>query len=827
MRARAQIENRADGGVLYWTLKMFAFFFLFLLVAIMVTVVAVYSYFAASAPEPPDLRQYAQTVPGVSRVYAADDTVMAEYAEEWREVVPYDQIPRQLVQAFLAAEDHAFFQHRGMYFKGIARAVWRNVVAGDFEQGGSTITQQVAKQFLGAEKSLTRKAREAIVARRLEARYSKEAILSTYLNQIFLGNGAHGVKAAAHRYFGKDLPELTLAENALLAGLAKAPSRYSPAASPKAALERRNDVLDKMARYGFVTQADADASKALPIELSDEKDSDGLSPYFADHVRRLVQEKYGSDFLWKRGVRIETTVEPVTDAWAQDSVDYTARWQDKRQGWRGAEAFLDSEQARVKFRERAHALYGDGPLDPNRRYLALVEKVESQRATVSVGKNSYLLPIKHASWAHPWSKTDFVNDQKITELGRTLLVGDVVWVRVVAPVTKPFTEWFLAGPNPRWAPPVDPVRAVKLATDWAATVTLEQVPHPQGALFTADHETGYVVAMAGGTDHSRSVFNRATQACRQPGSTYKPIYYSAALDQGYGYDTELEDVPTKEIDPVTGEVWVPENFDETQDVKVNLEYALVFSKNVPSVALFNRVGANDAADWARKLGFTTKIIADKALALGASCTLLSELTRAFAIFARNGRWVDWVYVKRVIDRDGQIVEDNTRYYDPMLTASERIDRLQATAGVLDRQAISARTGYLTSKLLRQVIKFGFASILRATGINAAGKTGTSSATMDTLFVAYTSRWITAAWLGDDMRERPLGRDDAAYMTVVPMWSRYMAHAAKDHPNGEIPWSIPPGVSPTDRGDHTKGTRLEMDLTYRKTGTHAAPDPPAL
>jgi penicillin-binding protein 1A len=325
--------------------------------------------------------------------------------------------------------------------------------------------------------------------------------------------------------------------------------------------------------------------------------------------------------------------------------------------------------------------------------------------------------------------------------------------------------------------------------------------------------------MVGGTDHARSEFNRVTQACRQPGSTYKPIYYSAALDLGYGYDTELNDVPQKEIDPITGEVWVPENFDNTMDIKVNLEYALVYSKNVPSVAVFSKVGAEAAAAWARRLGFTTKIIADKALALGASCTLLTELTRAFAIFARNGRFIDWTYVKRVLDRDGNVLEDNTVYYDPMLTPAERLKRLQVTAGKGARQAIQARTGYLTSKLLRQVIKFGFASILRATGINAAGKTGTSSATMDTLFVAYTSKWITSVWLGDDMRERPLGRDDAAYMTVVPFWSKYMARATLGHPNKEIPWQVPSGVDPHDRGAHTRGTRLQMDLTYRKAGTN--------
>ncbi len=819
MRVRARIENRADGGVLYWTLKLFAFTFLLLFTLIVVGLIATYGYFAATAPEPPDLARYAKTVPAVSRIVAADGTLLAELADEWREVVPYDQIPERLVNAFLAAEDHAFFKHHGMYFKGIARAVWRNIVAGDFEQGGSTITQQVAKQFLGSEKSLTRKAREAIVSRRLEARFPKEAILSTYLNHIFLGNGAWGVKAAAQRYFGKELNQLTLAECALIAGLAQAPSRYSPSSSPEQARIRRDEVLDRMVRYGHATAEEVAREKKAPVVVVQHRDIFGeRSPYFAEHVRRYINDKYGAEKMQTHGFRVETTVEPITDGFAQETVDYSARWQDKRQGWRGPEAFLDSEQARQKFRERASKLYGEAPLESGRNYLGLVEKVDAGKATILLGSRQYILPLKNANWAARWSRTDFINDVTISDLSRALAVGEVIWVRASRPVTRPFSEWFLAGPNPRWAIPVPTERVEKLASDTASQVVLEQVPHPQAAIFTADHESGYVISVIGGTDHSRSVFNRATQACRQPGSTYKPIYYSAALDAGYGFDSELNDVPQKEIDPVTGEVWIPQNFDETMDIKVNLEYALVYSKNVPSVAVFSKVGAEAVAAWARKLGFTTKIIADKALALGASCTLLTELTRAFAIFARNGRFVEWTYVKRVIDRDGHILEDNSVYYDPMLAPADRLKRLQATAGTVAPQAISARTGYLTSKLLRQVIKFGFASILRATGVNAAGKTGTSSATMDTLFVAYTSRWITSAWLGDDMRERPLGRDDAAYMTVVPMWSKYMVRATEGHPNREIPWQIPPGVDPHDRGGN-KGAQLQMDLTYRKSGTH--------
>ena len=275
-----------------------------------------------------------------------------------------------------------------------------------------------------------------------------------------------------------------------------------------------------------------------------------------------------------------------------------------------------------------------------------------------------------------------------------------------------------------------------------------------------------------------------------------------------------------EVDPLTGEVWTPQNYGGTVDEKVNLEYALVYSKNIPSIEVFKRIGADNVVAWARNLGFTTKLIADKALALGASCTMMDELARAYAIFARNGRWIDWVYVRRVLDRSGNVLEDNTVDYDPMLPASARLDRVFATAGKKPRQVIKPRTGYLISKLLAQVIHSGFSSIIRRTGLIVAGKTGTGSATVDTTFVGYTSRWLTLVWMGDDLRQRPLGKEDAAWIVVEPMFARYMVEASQGQPLQDIPWKVPPGVNPHDRGDH-KGEQYQMSLEYRSH--HAKPD----
>jgi penicillin-binding protein 1A len=799
---RVQVVNPADGGYFYWLGKLLAFAVLVLLATLAYVSMSVYARFSSAAPPVPDLSRYAEVSAGVTRLWAGDGTLLGEFAEERREVVPYDQLPDLLVKAFLAAEDHRFFEHGGIDFMGIARAAWRNLATGEFSQGGSTITQQVAKQFLvlelgekGSMKTLERKATEAIMARRLEAAYSKREILAVYANHIFLGSGAYGVQAAARTYFSRNVWELELPELALIAGLAQAPSRDSPLVSLEAARKRRDQVLDKMARHGFITAAQADQAKAAPVRVDPRKDVFlELSPYFTEHVRTQLRKRYGDQQLMRGGLTVETSILPWVDGVAYENVDFGARKQDKRQGWRGPEAHLEGA-ARDTFLERAAERYGDTAPAPGRRVLALVDAVEGGHARVLVGRQPFKLPLAAMDWAAKWSTVHDTNDQKIGSVREALRPGDVVWVSRPAPRAGKFLDWTLDEKmNARWLG--EKPREVP-----ADVVQLEQPPHPQMSIFTFDHHTGYVLAMVGGSDYDRSQFNRVTNrdACRSPGSTYKPIYYSAALDQGYGFDTVLNDIPKAEVDPITGEVWTPENLHGTQDVQVTLEYALVFSKNVPSVDIFKKVGAQAVEAWARRLGFTSPIIADRALALGASCVYTDELARAFAIFARNGRGLELVTVRRVLDRGGNVIEDHTVPGDPMLRVDERLDRVARVAGIQPPQVISARTAFLTSKLLRAMVRDGYNGNLRATGVLSAGKTGTSSRTMDLWFVGYTARWMTSVWLGDDRYERQLGRFDAAYMTAVPMWARYMYEVTRGQTFPEIPWEVPEGVKPGDRG----------------------------
>ena len=830
VRPRVEIVNRADGGIAYWLGKLFGFATLVAITLTSLFLLLLYSHFSVETPDvgpktAHDLSRYVGHVPAVSRIYAADGTLLGEFAKEWREFVAYEKVPKQLRDAFLAVEDHDYFNHHGLYYKGIARAVWANVTAGDFAQGGSTITQQVAKQFLGAEKSLSRKAKEAILARRLEATYSKQAILSVYLNHIYLGAGAWGVAAAAQRYFQKDLDQLTLAESALIAGLAKAPTAYSPVNNPKVALERRNTVLDKMQLYGFASPIDVTKAKAEPIKLNIYREVfPDRMPYYAEHVRRYMSERYA---LSSEGLRVETAAEPTWEAAAYGNADYGAHHQDRRQGWRGPEWRIDGA-ARDTFIQRQRQLYGTGPLARGKRYLALVDKVSGEKAELIIGDRKVTLPSRNASWAAKWDPgtpprgQNAENDKELESLGQALKPGYVVWVSRDFRTVEKYTRYRLNLPdstNPSWIASKD-----QQAWDEANpnVVALEQVPHPQTTIFTADHHNGHVVAMVGGYDYDRSVFNRAVQACRQPGSTYKPIYYSLGLAEGYGFDTRLNDAAQTFIDPVTGEPWTPTNLNDTQQGEVTLEYALVFSKNVPSVDLFLKLGASNVEAWARRLGFSTKIIADKALALGASCSKLDEMTRAFTLFARNGTWwprppdkaKDFIYVRRILDRTGNSVEDNTLPDDPQLATGDRFDRFAAVGGIQPIQAIPARAAYLMSKLLQLEVEHGFANVVRQTGIPSAGKTGTSSDTHDTWFIAYTPKFTTTVWMGDDKKQRALGRYDAAYMTVVPLWARYMYEATKDYPPGKIPWEIPPGVNPKDRGEHSKGDkRARMSLIF--------------
>jgi penicillin-binding protein 1A len=448
--------------------------------------------------------------------------------------------------------------------------------------------------------------------------------------------------------------------------------------------------------------------------------------------------------------------------------------------------------------------------------------VESSSAKVRVGGKVYPLPISKMDWAAPYARKDATNDRKITSATAALKSGFVVWVKWAhRGALGQFREWVYTNevpPELAWVPSYKDRQPPK----GPQVLALEQTPLVQGALYAYDHENGYVVAMVGGNDFDRSEFNRAVQACRQPGSTYKPVYYSLALDRGYGFGTMLNDVPRAEVDPITGEVWTPTNLNNEIDYQVTLERSLTWSKNIPSVQIFGMVGAKEVEAWARRLGFTTQIIADKALALGASCVRVDEMARAFSAFARNGALVQPIYIRRIVDAAGNVIEDNSAYYDPMLPRDAIYDRLAATAGDRPKVVIPPRTAWLTSTLLERVVSKGHSGILRAVKLPAAGKTGTSSATMDEWFVGYTSKWMTAVWVGDDLRERMLGFKDASYMQTVPTYARFLHEVAREQPLQKIPWERPEGVKANDQGGNKRAEGVDDKAPRPKPSGAPAP-----
>lgn len=816
---RVWVLNPSRAGLFGWLFRYVVFAFLTLGLAAAYGGLELYRYYAADLPDIAQAESFSTSAPGITRVYASDGVMMRELAREHRAYVSFADVPDDLVHAFLSAEDRRFWTHPGLDFRGLARAMVANFRSGTIVQGGSTITQQVAKYFLiNKDRTLGRKAREAIFSIRLESRLEKEAILEIYLNGIFLGNRAYGVASAAHRYFDRPLDELALGEYAMLAGLARAPSRYNPARHPERAEKRRAVVLQDMVEAGYIDATKRDAAMATPLRLATREDPwQRRAPYYSDQVRRtlisalgqeaiaggeipaeladqarrVVIEALGEKALLEDGLTIETPAYLPREALAAAAVDKAVRRLDRKQGFRGPEAHLRREKLRASFLERLDEHYGESALDdPERWYLGLITEVGRNSAAVSLGGRQASISLRHANWAAEFKRDSGVNDRHITRLDKTLVAGDVVWVQGV------YTRDQDA--------PDDEARRLVVDDKARPRVRLGQTPKVEAAVYAYDHQSGYVEAMAGGHDYDRSQFNRPVQACRQPGSVFKAIYYALALDTGrWRMDSFLEARPYV---PEPGETWNPRDITKTLDGRVLFRTALIKSLNTPSLRLFLSLGAKRVVQWARRLGFTTQLIADKGLSLGASCVRTDELTRAFGTFARNGSQREPIYVKRVTDKAGKVRFDMRHPYDAGLDIAGRYDRMAAHAGEAPEQILDARTNFLISRLLREVVTTGTATRATRIGAPAAGKSGTASGrvkiggvvrdmTTDTWFVGFTSRHVVAAWMGfDDASYRSLGDEEASYTTAIPMWADFMKSFVGSRPHGQLPTTRPPGIT---------------------------------
>ncbi|WP_035258720.1 penicillin-binding protein 1A [Desulfatirhabdium butyrativorans] len=735
-RAKAQ-SGTLFPGMLKWMIRL-------ALIGMAVgipSLVVFYYYVNEDLPQIKTLADY--NPPAITEVYADDGQIIAEFFRERRRVLPINDIPEKLKQAFIAAEDSRFYSHPGIDLLGIARAVFKNIEAGGIVQGGSTITQQVTKSFLlTPEKSFMRKFKEAILAYRIDKAFTKDEILYLYLNQIYLGQGAYGVESAAEVYFGKSAKELNLAEMAVLAGLPQAPTRYSPIRYPERAKQRQFYVLNRMVAEGYISEAEAKEAMMTPLKLQPARRPFPESvSYYSEHVRRYLETKYGSEAFLTGGYKVYTAANVEMHRQAYDAMQKGLRELDKRQGYRGPIRHLEPMEIEAFCRELQEKT-PESHIKPDIIVPGVVTDVQDaqQRALIRIGKSVGILPLSEMKWArkpNPESRGAAV--RKVSDVFKP---GDVAMVRV------------LESP----AGSKDGLR-----------FSLEQTPAVQSAIVCIEAGNGNVKVMIGGRNYNESQFNRAIQARRQPGSAFKPIVYAAAIDKGYTPATIMMDTPVSFQNEDTDPVWNPKNYDRQYHGRVLLRTALEKSLNVVTVKILQDIGIDTVVDYAKRLGIQSPIDRNLSIALGSSVVSPLELTTAFSVFANQGELIQPLFITKIEDKNGNVLET----FEPE-----------------KKNALDPRTAYIMTNLMEGVVKNGTARRVLALNRPVAGKTGTTSNLNDAWFEGFTPQLITGVWVGfDDMAS--LGRGETGASAAIPIWMGFMKQALANLPATSFP--IPEGI----------------------------------
>ncbi len=674
--------------------------------------------------------------PIVSQVFGDDGSLVGEFYLERRIVVPVNKMPRKLIQAFVAAEDANFYSHKGIDYFGIVRAAIKNIISMRKKEGASTITQQVTKSMLlTPEKKFSRKIKEAVLATRMEERLSKDEILYLYLNQIYLGGGSYGVQAAAETYFGKNVDQLNLAEMAMLAGLPKAPNAYSPIKHMEKARERQGYVLDRMVKEGYITPVEAEHARKTPIVIqSMKKVNNEQSAYFLEYLRIQLEQKYGEDQLYKGGLKIYTTMNAAMQRAAFESLRKGLKEVDKRQGFRGATKYLNDADVET-FCSKVEEGIDSAVLKTGETYQGVVVGFNPQKGEilVRVGDRRGILARKNMSWAGKIGMIDHYG--KPDKGGKSLTLGSVIDVSVVSP---------------------------EVSKD-GAQFALDQTPDVQAALVSIDPRTGGVKAMVGGYDFKKSQFNRAIQAKRNAGSAFKPIIYSAALDKGFSPATIIEDAEVEYPDG-SGGTWKPKNYDNTFRGPVTMREALTYSINIVSVKIMEQIGAQYAAEYARKFGFVSPIPDNLALALGAATISPFELTAAYTVFANKGLLTPQYFISKVTDAEGTV--------------------LQETQPPVPVPVISPENAYVITNLMQSVVASGTGHRASVIGRPVAGKTGTTNEAKDAWFIGFIPQLVTGVWVGYD-QERSLGAGGSGGQAAAPIWGDFMQKAVAQLPSEDF------------------------------------------
>jgi len=799
--------------------------FLFLSASGVLALYGAYLYYSRDLPNFRAITGYKPKL--ITEVYSSDGTLIAEFAAERRKLIAYEDIPPHVRDAFIAVEDRRFFEHEGVDIKSILGAVMENIQEGDWVRGASTITQQVIKNIiLTPERTLSRKIKEAILAHRIENNLSKEEILYLYLNHIYLADGTYGIEAASMNYFGKSAKDIDLAEAALLAGLPKKPEYYSPRKHPGRALERQKLVLSKMEEADFITRDQRFDAIDRKIEIVPRRrvNSD-LAPYFVEHVRRYLQDKVGVKDFVNGGYTVFTTLDVDLNLEAQWALKRGVMSLDSRHGHGFVSKHLSGESEIKKFARTQ----GVKSVEIGGTYDAVITRVTKDDKAKDSDKPLYTAAVK---------------------------VGGVDGVLKFA-VSVPFGKAVPGLPSPysKKLAPADgyegtSLAPVELKTGDVVRVEAEKIedgkyyfslvylPVSQAALISME-TNGRIRALVGGYDFALSQFNRTTQAMRQPGSSFKPIVYSAAIDKGYSETSILYDMPVVVKD------WAPQNYDGSYEGPMVLRRALAKSRNLASIRLILDIDPRYAQKYATKnFGFTSKLQPYPSLVLGGSDVTVLEMANAFNVFATGGRLVEPQFILRIYDRNGKIIEDNTGGKFMSKEESLKVEREDARLRILKelaekkgrepleapeyikeevltdktdisansdkyafltpeeflgilrdqsvdftsagnaRETLSPDTAFIMTDLLQAVVKEGTGMrALKLTSLAPlAGKTGTTNDYTDAWFVGFSPKITTAVWVGRD-DHKPLGRKEAGSAAALPIWIDYMEDALEKYPGG--------------------------------------------
>ncbi len=780
--------------------------------AVIAAVLGAYIYLAPSLPGVAMLRDVELQVP--LKVYSRDGKLIAVYGEQRREPLEVDELPEVLVQAFLAAEDDRFYEHLGVDYQGLLRAAVSVLLTGEKRQGGSTVTMQLARNFfLGNERTYTRKIKEIFLALRIEHEFNKDEILELYLNKIYLGNRAYGVGAAAEVYYGLGVHELNLAQIAMIAGLPKAPSRFNPIINPERAIVRRDYVLGRMHELRFIATDVYQGMLDEPVTASLHYPKVEVhAPYIGEMARSQMFDSFGTD-TYKKGYRVYTTVHSELQQQAQQALRDGLQAYDRRHGYRGVESHLQLAYTQEgvadlgKLDEALGGLRETGGLTP-----AIVTRVDPQEIEVYLGnQQSATLSIAQAKWAKAYVSENVMGETP----------GD-------------FVSMFALG---------DVIRVVKTGS---GTWTLSQVPEVEGAFIAIDPQNGSVLALVGGYDYSRSKFNRVMQAERQPGSSFKPFIYSAALESGYTPASIVNDAPVVFEDESLENTWRPKNYSGKFFGPTRLRDALTKSRNMVSIRVLRDVGHRYAVQHIARFGFASeRLPRNLSLALGSGAVTPFEMARGYAVFANGGYYIEPYVIERIEDYKGQVLfrssphmvceEDCLALQEQLLVSSSEImeqDEVGDSGIQMAQRVLPRGNAYQMVSMLQDVIQFGTGRKARQLGrSDLAGKTGTTNEQRDAWFSGFNGDIVAIAWVGFD-GYRPLGRREVGGVAALPVWIEFMRFALQDkaentlkQPETIVTVRIDPATGlPIDDQDSDQG----IEETFRQgyvpvRGKQADPD----